>query len=823
MREIKTTYLAAGQALGKTYTPDGVTPYPLVKRFTTMDVVTPATMDGMKQRLAYNRRHAVHGNAILRGNTTRPLQFEARAGAVDAMAANPVLILDVDNLLLDDIPAMARGTTRQLANRILALLPEPFQEASCLCSASSSMGTKPGVVSMHFEFWLTEAQVPQWHRNLLRHLNLIIPAFRSQLTLSASGTAFRWKVDPAMASNAQIRYIAVPQFLGDVENPIPDVRDRHFMIRGKQVLLDTSRLEVPSNIDSQVTRAMNEFRGAHGLPPKREAMAFIGSADNRTAVVTNPDRVHMTYVRDTDKFVYYNINGGDSNAYYVRKFEPHVVFNFKGEPPFIFEAADPEAYKQHFDRWILDTAAGKKDNAPPLPILFREPTVDTYYSGLIEVGTGRIIEMNPIRALKAMQDFMAQRDAPMPDPIPEYYYRFDPDQHYTFDPVGRRINKYRAPELDIAQIEPFDWQQASEWARSACPNIRMLMLHVLGGDEESFHRFFNWIAAIFQTKQKLSTAWVLQGCQGTGKGILFNQIISRVFGQQYSKLATIDALEEQFNAQFEDALMVMFDEFRLDTSKLSDKVYNKLKNMIGEKTIFIREMRQTRVQRTVYFNCLFASNDRDIVRIPQDDRRFNVAPRQNFPLNTVVDIPLLLRKIEEELSVFIGGLSVVRIDENILNVPMMNKARKELQQLSETTVDEFVNAINDGDLEYFLDAMRMDHLTVQNPLLAASRAIIRRWLDREMQLSVRDPDTYEHHVAIEDLRVLYSLLVSPIDSIKKFGRMLSIHGLSTSRIRSGVDRARVATINWQLTAEHYQFLKEQYVTSQLPNNVQHLR
>ena len=812
---IRRTYLSAHQPLRKTFTPDGVTPYPLVKRFTTVTAEVPQSLKGMAQAVVMNRRHAVHGNALLKGVTLRELQNESRSGAVDALAAHNVLVLDVDGFRLDHplhSPVLDRRATRALALEVKGSLPPVLQTASCLCSASSSMGTKPDRVSLHFEFWLDSPQTPQWQRNAIRHLNLTLPLFRSQLELSASGTTFRWKIDPALASNAQIRYIAEPAFMGGRENPVPDIRARHFLLRGSRLLVDTAALAAPAQIDAQVHRAVNEVRTALGMLPKRETMAYIGPSDNRTAVVTNPDRIAMTYVRDTEKFVYYNVNGGDSNAYYVRKFEPHVVYNFKGEPPFIFEAADPERYRWHLEQWVLGDAPGKTD-APPLPLVFRDPTVDSYFAGLIEVGTGRIVEMNPIGNLKAMKDFMSLREAPMPDPIPEFYYRFEPDAAYTFDPVGRRINKYRAPDHYPPQVESFNWTQASDWMKAHCPSIRLLVLHVVGGDMTSFHRFVNWIAAIHQTKQKLTTAWVLQGCQGTGKGLLFSRVLSPLFGEQYCKSTTIESLEEQFNAQVEDALLLLFDEFRLDTSKLADKVYNKLKNLIGENRLDIREMRQTRVQKRVYFNCIFASNDRDLVRIPPDDRRFNVAPRQEIPLNTVVPIPMLLQSIAEEFQLFVAGMSAMQIDTTLLNVVLHNDARAELQALSETTVDEFVRAVNNGDIDYFLEVMDVDHGANHTMQLAAARAVIRRWLDSEIRVG------YQHTVSVEDLRVLYSALVTPIDSVKKFGRMIAIHGIRAHRERQQGARIRGPKISWQLDEPRLADLKHRFVTSTLPDNV----
>ena len=780
--DIQTTYLAGYKPLVKQYTPDGVVPYPLTKKFTSIAVTTPATIDGMKQRLAANRRNAAHGNCLLRGNTTKELRAEPRAGAVNPLAANQVIILDIDNFRYPHIPeSFTPMTMRRLARKITALLPEPLRSTSCLCSASSSMGTKPGLVSMHIEFWLTTPKEPRWHKDVLRWLNLTIPSMKDQLELSASGTAFRWKIDAAMASNAQIRYIAVPQFNGGVPNPIPDIEARHFMLRKRNMLVDPASLPVPDSIERLVQRALNDLRIGLGMPSKKESLAVIGTGRDSVAVVTNPDHIEMTYVKDNENFVYYNVNGGDSNGYYVKKYEPHIVRNFKGEPPFLFEAACPEMYQWHLQQYIFNEGtAEKKELLPPLPIVFRDAAVDSYYNGLIEVGTGRIRAMYPVSSLKAMSDFMVQRNALMPDVIPDYEYAFRPDEFFQFDPVLRRINKYTRPDVEIITTEAFPWGQASEWVAQHTPSIGLLLLHTLGNDTEAVDRFLNWLATIVQSKQKLTTAWIVQGCQGTGKGILFQKVISPILGTSYCKEVPIFLLEEQYNGFLEDTLLVMFDEFRLDASRAADKVYNQLKHMITEPVITIRNMWQRATQRQVFFNCMFASNDRDLIRVPKDDRRFNVAPRQEIPLKNIVDPTLLLEDIERELPAFTGGLLAMEPDRRTANTVLENAARRELQMLSETTVDGFCAALSDGDMDYFLSVLDMDQAMLQDPALGAARTVARKWL-RDIRHAMFVEKSDPMFATVEEVRNLYTVLIAPIQSSKKFGRLLQMHGMATVR------------------------------------------
>lgn len=808
MKTIRTSYLCAHTPLGKTYTPEEVLSYPLVKRFTSVDVVVPATKEGMKQKLFATRSHALHGNAMLRGTVLTPIKNESRSGAVSSLDPNPTMVLDIDKLPLDNLPTTWDKTSlRAVAARIRDLLPEPLKSAACLCSASSSMGITQGVVSMHLEFWLTRAMHPKWHRDVLQWLNLITPSCLNTLELSATGTAFKWRIDATMARNAQIRYIAMPKFEGGVINPLPDVKLRHFLLNGT-VLVNPDALTVPGNVDALVVRALNEYRRSAGLAPKKEHITVVGT--DRIPVITNPDQMQMSFVKDNDKFVYYNINGGDSNAYYVRKYEPHIVRNFKGEPPFMFEPACPEMYKWHVQQYILTAEDGTPTSAPPLPLVFRDPAVDTYFTAMIEVGTGRLLNAYPVGSIKAMKDYMAQQGTPLPDTIPDFIFRFAPDEQYSFDPIGKRINKYQPPIQDIIATESYPWKEAVIWLRQNCPATYTLISHVLGGDDETTIYFLNWVADKVQTKQKAPTAWVIQGVQGTGKGLLFKEVLSPLFGAAYCRNLTLESLEEQFNGHLEETLLVLFDEFRLDTSKTADKVYSKLKYLIGEDTLAIRAMRQNLSQRRVYFDCIFASNDRDIINIPRDDRRFNVAPRQTRALKVLVDIPDLLQQIEHERALFTGGMLAMRTNPKLRQMPLENNARAILQNLSESTVDAFVHAVEDGDIMYFVDVLREDSTQLGDQVMAAARGVVRRWIaEATWDTEINAPAVYRARP--DELMYLYRALVGNVQTIKKFSRLMAIHGAANKISKIDGVPVRAHEIYWRITRDELAALKHNFL------------
>ena len=78
-------------------------------------------------------------------------------------------------------------------------------------------------------------------------------------------------------------------------------------------------------------------------------------------VLQNPDRMTIEDVRVSEPYVNCNINGGDSGAYYFILTNPHYMYNFKGEPVFEIQKADPEFYKSIFDTFADQMDGGKGD------------------------------------------------------------------------------------------------------------------------------------------------------------------------------------------------------------------------------------------------------------------------------------------------------------------------------------------------------------------------------------------------------------------------------------------------------------------------------
>ena len=858
--------------LAKTYTPDSVIAYPLAKKFHSHEYFLPKTMEGLRDKVKLLREHAAQGHALLKGPLVRALNDESRANLTDNTADTHNIIIDIDGYDLRDENLEAplnNEKIKNLAERVVKLLPADFQTTSYIVHASSSLGMKPGKVSMHLDFMLEEAVSPALLKQWLVWLNLDLIDFKNQLDLTATGTALRYKLDVSLADNSRIIYIAPPIF-DRLVDPIPNADDRIFLVEKyittdvitniqveEKKVIDEHGAEhitpaqiiqkkepvqtpalfvrIPDKIKNLTKAQLNKLtkaeidtlRETKGLPPNTAATSAYRFNDQLHQVVTNPDEIKLVYAYEKDTRVYYNINAGDSRAYYVYKTKPQVVWNFKGEPPFLFEYADPETYQWHIDTFIKGNVDAEA-NFDPEPIAFNDLITDTYYRGLLDRINNRVISVHPTH-YRMLNDWMAQHNGIEIENVPTWTYVFDPTDPRAVDKKQKFINRY-TPSMYMqrpADIEDRYKQlnyDNSLILEELCPNIFKLLRNVTGNNAPSesveLKHFLNWFAFIVCTKQKTGTAWVFHGIEGTGKGVLFEHVIRPILGNDYAIEVRLEDVDEHFNAWLETALFVMIDEFKFSNAKNHQALMAKLRNYITEPTITIRGMRQNGRSVRSFCNLAMTGNDRDMMRLPDEDRRHNVCPRQERKL--FLSHPELKNKlhlIDAEVANFASAMMHFNVNEEMARTALDNKAKAALRNASRTTEEDFLYALRHGNLDYFTDIMgyELEH-GIRDHLMSAKnvmRGIISRYAP-EIDEVGNEETGCDCVLFTDEILLLYRVLVAEKDmSAKAFGKKLNRHGWETERYRRGEMNQRGVIVRFKTT--NIEELKAKYLVPTGPN------
>jgi hypothetical protein len=376
--------------------------------------------------------------------------------------------------------------------------------------------------------------------------------------------------------------------------------------------------------------------------------------------------------------------------------------------------------------------------------------------------------------------------------------RFDPQDNRTVDFNEGFINKFQLPPM-LKHLVPIDDHLKGINAldlpatlEEVCPAVYTIILSAVGNERNEIGYFLNWLGFILQTRKHSGTAWLLHGCQGTGKGLLWNDIIVPIMDRKYTHHQKLDNIDEKFDGWIETSIFSVVDEFRLNDSKQAGKLFNKLKTYIAEPTNTMRAMYKDAVNIDLYCNFLFFSNENDPIRLPEDDRRFNIGVRQATSLKAAFSqehVTNLVKEIREELPVFTSVIMHAETSEDLARTPLDNPAKRTLRIVSADSVDQFVSALRDGDLGFFEPVMD-DNAGANYDYQLAARNLFRAW--------IRDYANGEAcKVFVSEIKPFYNLLVNRQDHDNKISQMLGHRGLNTSAIRRDGLQRKGLRIDWQ--------------------------
>lgn len=728
-------FLAAGLPLTKTFTrlPTGEiekSAYPLVKNFTSFE----EWADGPPAFHAALLRHAALGHCLLKGLVKRALVEESRAGSTQPLDTTMWSCFDLDNM---------RGVATP-EDFIHQVLPRPFHHVDYILQYSASAGFNPEAgLRAHLFFMHDKEFTPEVAKLYLTELNLAHELLAQQLELTASGTALRFSLDRTVMQNDKLIYIAPPTLSADVPDPMGPARISLVTKGTARVSFDWRTKLTPAAIENEMQRTINKLREAAGL--KRKTAKVV--VQQGELLLTNPDIAVVTGEKRARGFVYLNINGGDSWGYYYAESNPRYLRNFKGEPMVVLKDFVPTYFAQ-----VAQRLAETKQTRTRVPFAFRHRETDTLWNGVYDTVNDRI-EGLAACSRQSLTDFFAQfgEEVPLVD---DWRFEFEPFNAKRIDFKARFCNLWEATE----------YQRSTRTLDTVPPNIAKLIMSVVGNDAECYEHFINWIAFIFQRRQKAMTAWVMHGVQGTGKGVLFHKVLAPIFGRQYCLIKQVGALDDRFNAEMQTCLLFLLDESKVENTVAAERAFGKLCNLITEPTLEIRAMRTNAIQAQNYTSFIFYSNNYDAWKIEPSDRRFNVAPRQEVKyLLTEVDIAV----IESERDDFAAYLRGYKVDAQRAHTALNNEAKDAMREASQDALEQMCQAVASGDLAYFMQY-------ADGPIASSTSMVawmnyietMKRWVEQTEKPLV---------VHRDDLMAAYMYLIAPpvLPGVHKFTRMLA--------------------------------------------------
>lgn len=768
---------------------------------------------------------------LLKGTAERELpDWSDRKGLTERSSKTRLVILDIDGLpyQIANNDKLTDADVKKAAEWFVEKLPPCYREASYVAVASSNFGRKAGL-RMHLHFISKTPIAPEVLRGLITELNFNVKYIEDNLTLTGSGRQLRLPVDPCLADNSRLIFIAPPLFPTTGENPFKRDADRIVLVKKVRNELDLEEEIAAFRQDALIKKKEKRLKAvmaAHGIEYVKVKTRTMMVGRQSMQVIANPDQCKLEFAYADRGFVYYNKDGGDSNAYWVRLDSPEVVHSFKpDETPFSFKESDPDTYAWHMENFAKEIIEAQAiegaDGYKFVPMMFIERERNSFMT----------VEYDPFNdSIKRMaantetiaKEWVKELGLQPPEPVPSYTITFDPTRPFGVSAKEKLINTYAMPEqvkqAPVFEGDPLTFGEAEEWMLANTPIIYTVMMNMLGDDHKCLEHFINWFAWMVQKREKPETAWVVHGVEGTGKGLFIKRIAKPLLGSEYvveKRLA--DIVDDKYNGYMAECLLLFVDEFNMNSgSSNAKKAVNDLKLLITQDTINIRRMHQNPTQAKNFFGMMFASNDIDSFRASSSDRRYNVCPRQERPLIQVIPDLNQRRKhydelIETEIPKLASMLMAYDILEDRVRIPMDNEAKALAREAGEGAEEMFFNALRHGRLDFF-EELAIGRASSDIDLVEAShfKKLVESWFVDCLagtKSKIKKQDLYDLYKHMTKLRTVNEI---------NFGKKAKQHLREEKQFREGLFRFRGFEIGWQY--DDMDGLRE-YVENRSKNNV----
>ena len=650
--------------------------YPHIFQFTSEEHQIKTTDDLYK----VIRATAKSGGCLLKGFLNRPLVNSSRAGSTSSEDMTPWLCFDLDGANYRSPAAFVRD------------LPEEFHGVTYIQQFSASAGDKPGL-RCHLFFRLEKTVYAHQLKTYLQHLNLSIGILERDIKLTKTGVALKWPLDITVCQNDKLIYIAPPEY----ETAFKGQRIKLLKKRTQAVNIDFSQC-IKARVEAEIKSLINKLRKELNLPARRSVdTTRSGNVD----VIRNPGASELTGHKIERGFHYLNLNGGNSWGYYHKVGANEILLNFKGEPNYLIKEILPDYYAQLVDGSDsdgspgepLDSEEGEGNVLPVEYFAICDPQRDGYCRGSYDPNTDTL-NHHQTSSITKINHFLKAHGQHIPDFIPEWTIRHDFKSDVQYDPVSKRINLYKRTEY----LKNADTLGTGHTIPT---NINKLLDHIFDYQPAVKEHFINWLAHIIQNKKQTRTAWILHGTQGTGKGVLFNNILTPILGEDSTFRTILPALETEFNSFMEESLIVMLDETQVSELNKKSAAMSNLKQYITDSRVQIRRMRTDPYVVENCTNFLIFSNKYDPIQVDAHDRRMNVAPRQEIPLLKVMS-GSEIDNIQAELQQFTSYLNCYDINTSQVGEVFQSEERTRLQDLTQDSGEEVAERLRSGDLAFFI-------------------------------------------------------------------------------------------------------------------------
>ena len=225
------------------------------------------------------------------------------------------------------------------------------------------------------------------------------------------------------------------------------------------------------------------------------------------------------------------------------------------------------------------------------------------------------------------------------------------------------------------------------------------LLHSMANEQSLFEWLLYWLAYPIQNLgQKLRSALVVHGPQGTGKSLIFNHVMRTCYGK-WSRQIGQHELDSTFNGWASKCLYLVAEE--CSTSSTVRETSGRIKALITEPTLQINVKHQRLRYESNHLNAVFLSNEAMPLWADQDDRRLAVVLVPPEAKRDRGFYEFLVKEHERMPEAWYQFLrDVVEIPQDFATRPVpMTRGKQALLEACQPSTQRFLRQWLDGDIQ----------------------------------------------------------------------------------------------------------------------------
>lgn len=235
----------------------------------------------------------------------------------------------------------------------------------------------------------------------------------------------------------------------------------------------------------------------------------------------------------------------------------------------------------------------------------------------------------------------------------------------------------------------------------------------LAEKEEERKYLINWLSYILNKAQKTRNAIAIIGIQGSGKGVLKEQIIEYALHQDNSHEVTNQDIASTFNGYIENKLFLFFNEIKGNFKESSTQA-DKIKPFITDSRISVNEKHRKAMYIENHANCMFFSNHDLPFQIEDKDRRYSVIKTKHRTLDSVaiedfkITIGEYIGTMQKERDDFLIMLKMIKQSKESETLALSlldNEVKRKIKEQTNTVKEIVKEKILDRDVAWFDDAL----------------------------------------------------------------------------------------------------------------------